>query len=591
MTGVDDLVDDGDVGYTIHVGPVTSSDGKYSGVDPADVSVINTDNDTAGVTIQWQTERRTTEAGGTAAFTVVLDTQPIGAVTIAVQSGNTAEGTVSPALLTFTPQNWSSAQQVTVTGVDDDADDGDVDYQVTVGRPGGGDPIYAALPARQFSLVNADDDEGLVVVDLGAVDFRRLEGLNPSAGELWYRLETSHAGWLTIQSAAAWTSGQLAIGLYAPEDTAAPLAVSNPADATPRIDYAVEEGQTYLVKVSGSASGVELWLANLVHVAGDSLTAHGTPQDDDFHFDAGASCTITVNGVVYKFEDGEVATFQFDAGEGRDVVWLYDSPGDDRLEAWPDRVVMSHAAGVGAAAYSVEASGFEDLQSYSARGGVDAAILHGSSGSDKLKSYEDFVRLRAKNTVYSLRAKKFASIVCDPGSGGNDAAVFDGTDGNETFTYHGADNSARMQGKRRDHLAVGFGSVIVRAGGGEGDVAYFTDLPGPDSEVDDVFYFKSHKTELVKAGVTVTARAFDEVHATASESGFDVARIYDTTKDEHFECEGDTARLFRKVGTQLDLLYEVIAFERVKVYGSGGNDTKDVRDHTFELFFTDFGEP
>ncbi|MDI9444635.1 MAG: hypothetical protein QM844_10760, partial [Planctomycetota bacterium] len=104
------------------------------------------------------------------------------------------------------------------------------------------------------------------------------------------------------------------------------------------------------------------------------------------------------------------------------------------------------------------------------------------------------------------------------------------------------------------------------------------------------FYFKSHKTELVKAGVTVTARAFDEVHATASEGGFDVARIYDTTGDDHFECEGDTARLFRRVGTQLDLLYEVIAFERVKVFGSGGNDTKDVRDHTFELFFTNFGE-
>jgi glutamine cyclotransferase len=591
VSGVDDQADDGEVGYTIHVGPVAGSDGKYAAIDPADVSVINFDNDTAGVTIQWQTERRTTEAGGTAAFTVVLDTQPIGAVTIAVQSGNTAEGTVSPALLTFTPQNWSSAQQVTVTGVDDDLDDGDAAYQVTVGPPGGGDPIYAALPAQQFSLANADDDEGLVVVDLGAVDFRRLEGLNPGAGELWYRLETSHAGWLTIQSAAAWTSEQLAIGIYAPEDTAAPLAVSNPVDATPRIDYAVEQGQTYLVKVSGSASGVELWLANLVHVVGGSLTAHGTPQDDDFHFDAGASCTITVNGVVYKFDDGEVATFQFDAGEGFDVVWLYDSPGDDTLEAWPDRVVMSHAAGGAAAAYSVEASGFEDLQSYSARGGVDAAILHGSSGSDKLKSYEDFVRLRAKNTVYSLRAKKFAAIVCDPGSGGSDAAVFDGTDGNETFTYHGVDNSARMQGKRRDHLAVGFGSVIVRAGGGEGDVAYFTDLPGTDSEVDDIFYFKSHKTELVKAGVTVTARAFDEVHATASESGFDVARIYDTTKDDHFECEGGTARLFRKLGTQLDLLYEVIAFERVKVYGSGGNDTKDVRDHTFELFFTDFGEP
>ena len=105
-------------------------------------------------------------------------------------------------------------------------------------------------------------------------------------------------GWLTIWSAAAWTSGSLRLA-FTPQKTRSPLAVSNPADATPRIDYA-GRGQTYLV-ISGSAR-VELWLATLVHVAADFLTAHGT-QDDDFHFDAGASCTITVNGVVYKFED------------------------------------------------------------------------------------------------------------------------------------------------------------------------------------------------------------------------------------------------------------------------------------------------
>jgi hypothetical protein len=589
LTGVDDLVDDGDVAYTIRVGPVTSSDDQCAAIDPADVSVTNTDNDAAGVTVRWESELKTTEAGGTATFTVVLNTQPTAAVTIAIQSSNTAEGTVSPALVTFTPTNWSAPQQVIVTGADDDADDGDTGYQLTVG-PITGDSIYAALPAQQFSLVNLDDDESLVVVNLGLVDFRRLEGLEPGAGGLWYRLETAHDAWLTIQSAAPYTAAQLALELYAPAHTTTPLAISNPADATPRIDYDVQEGQTYLVKASGSASSVELWLANLVHQADGAVTVYGTAQNDDFRFDAGDSRTITINGVVYKFSDSEVSTAHFDGGDGWDAAWLYDSRGDDTLEAWPGHALMANPAGGAAAAYSVEVAGFEDMQSYATRGGVDAAILHGSSGSDKLKSYEDFVRLRAKNSVYSLRAKKFASIVSDPGAAGNDAAVFDGADGNEIFTYHGVDNSARMQGKRRDHSAVGFASVIARAGGGEGDVAYFTDLPGPDSEVDDVFYFKSHKTELVSAGAKVTARAFDEVHATASESGFDVARTYDTLKDEHFECEGDTARLYRNLGAELDLLYEVIAFERVKVYSTGGNDTKDVRDHTFELFFSGFGE-
>ena len=38
----------------------------------------------------------TTEAGGTATFTVVLNTQPTADVTIALSSSDTAEGTVAP---------------------------------------------------------------------------------------------------------------------------------------------------------------------------------------------------------------------------------------------------------------------------------------------------------------------------------------------------------------------------------------------------------------------------------------------------------------------------------------------------------------
>ena len=66
----------------------------------------------------------TTEAGGTATFTVVLNTQPTADVTIALSSSDTTEGTVSPASLIFTTANWNVAQTVTVTGVDDALVDG-----------------------------------------------------------------------------------------------------------------------------------------------------------------------------------------------------------------------------------------------------------------------------------------------------------------------------------------------------------------------------------------------------------------------------------------------------------------------------------
>ena len=50
----------------------------------------------------------TTEGGGTASFTVVLNTQPTASVAIGLSSSDTTEGTVSPTTLTFTTANWNS---------------------------------------------------------------------------------------------------------------------------------------------------------------------------------------------------------------------------------------------------------------------------------------------------------------------------------------------------------------------------------------------------------------------------------------------------------------------------------------------------
>ena len=81
--------------------------------------MTNTDNDTAGITVTPDLRPDTTEAGGTATFTVVLNTQPTANVTIALSSSDTTEGTVAAASLTFTTANWNMPQTVTVTGVDE----------------------------------------------------------------------------------------------------------------------------------------------------------------------------------------------------------------------------------------------------------------------------------------------------------------------------------------------------------------------------------------------------------------------------------------------------------------------------------------
>ena len=51
-------------------------------------------------------------------------------VTVALSSSDEGEATVSPATLTFTEDNWDTAQAVTVTGLDDTDTDGNQHYKV-----------------------------------------------------------------------------------------------------------------------------------------------------------------------------------------------------------------------------------------------------------------------------------------------------------------------------------------------------------------------------------------------------------------------------------------------------------------------------
>src|SRR5678815_5552787 len=163
VTGVDDQVVDGPITYTI-VTAATSGDPSYQGIAVADVTVSNTDNDVAGVTVTPISGLTTTEAAaGTATFTVVLTSQPSADVTIALTSSDTTEGTVSPASLTFTSVNWQTAQTVTVTGVDDAQVDGPVTYTIVTAATSG-DPGYQGIAVADVTVSNTDNDVAGVTV-------------------------------------------------------------------------------------------------------------------------------------------------------------------------------------------------------------------------------------------------------------------------------------------------------------------------------------------------------------------------------------------------------------------------------------------
>ncbi len=165
VAGADDLVDDDDVTFTVVTAPAVSTDPAYGGLNAADVLVLNLDNDTAGIEVVAATPLVTTEAGGTATFTVRLLTIPRNTVTLPVSSSDATEGTVAPASLTF-PADASALtpRTVTVTGVNDFIVDGDINYAVVLAAAVSVDPTYAGMAPPDLPAVNRDNDMAGVVV-------------------------------------------------------------------------------------------------------------------------------------------------------------------------------------------------------------------------------------------------------------------------------------------------------------------------------------------------------------------------------------------------------------------------------------------
>jgi hypothetical protein len=86
-------------------------------------------------------------------------------VTVGLASSNTGEGTVTPASVTLTPANWNVPQTVTVRGVDERIDDGDVEYAIVTAPATSADPGYNGVNPSDVGVTNSDNDQaGFVVV-------------------------------------------------------------------------------------------------------------------------------------------------------------------------------------------------------------------------------------------------------------------------------------------------------------------------------------------------------------------------------------------------------------------------------------------
>jgi hypothetical protein len=174
VVGVDDFLLDGSKNCQISSSPSTSIDRVYSNKTMPVITVVNIDNDSAAFTYIPITSPNTTEGGGQAQFSVVMNTIPVGTVTISgISSTDTTEGIVSPTNLSFSPSDWNIPQVITVTGVDDSMNDGNISFSLVFPNSialNPADSAYDNLPlASPGSFTNIDDDtRGVVISPAGS---------------------------------------------------------------------------------------------------------------------------------------------------------------------------------------------------------------------------------------------------------------------------------------------------------------------------------------------------------------------------------------------------------------------------------------
>ena len=173
VTGQDDAIAQGERDITLVWGPAESDDAKYDGLTLLATALTVTDDDVAGIEV-GSDNLGVGENGSSVVGKFRLTSEPRESVTLEL-SGGVGEVSFSSSTLTFNASNWANYQFVTLTGVDDDVDDG-LQTETILIQASSLDLAYQGV-SQSFTVQNADNDTaGINVGDVSSVLVRRTYG-------------------------------------------------------------------------------------------------------------------------------------------------------------------------------------------------------------------------------------------------------------------------------------------------------------------------------------------------------------------------------------------------------------------------------
>ncbi len=268
---VDDDIIEGRHEGTVSI-KVSSLDRNIDGYSLDDILININDNDPVSVDVPSITVTLgiTTflENGGTGSFSVVLDTQPDGNVSIDISSSDTSEAVVNPPTITFSPADWNTVRIVNLTAVDDVVTDGDQTFDIVLTiDPGSTTDTtgYASLDPDDVSVTVLDYEIIFVDADAGGND----DGT--SWADAYTRLQDAMA--VAFPTNNIW----VAEGAYYPDEGAGQT--DNDRSST----FLIPSG----VRVYGGFTGSETllternWAANTTVLSGDLMQDDMAVGNDD----------------------------------------------------------------------------------------------------------------------------------------------------------------------------------------------------------------------------------------------------------------------------------------------------------------------
>ncbi len=312
---------------------------EYNTLDVTDVlvSVSVTDNDSPGLTVSATDAGVSMDEGATDSFTVKLNTQPSGDVTVTVSSDDGAAASVSSdggatqagsVDLTFTVDNWATEQTVTVTGVEDD-DTRDETPSISFGVAG---EEYNTLDVTDVLVsvsVTDNDSPGLTVsatdagvsMDEGATDSFTVKLNTQPSGDVTVTVSSDDGAAASVSSDGGATQAgsvdlTFTVDNWATEQTVTVTGVEDDdtRDETPSISFGVAGQEYNTLDVTAVSVGVSVTDDDTPGITVSETSVSMLEQDTDtftvaLTTEPSGDVTVTVSS-----DDGAAANVSKDGG-------------------------------------------------------------------------------------------------------------------------------------------------------------------------------------------------------------------------------------------------------------------------------------